>query len=89
MTERELKRLSREDLLALLVSQSREVEQLREEKTILLSQLSNLRDEFHKAGMLDYAMGQLGFPMADAHAGNMAAAIDEVIARHQNAGDAV
>ncbi|MDO4804667.1 MAG: hypothetical protein Q4A32_07595 [Lachnospiraceae bacterium] len=82
MNEKELKKLSREDLLEMLVSQTKEVERLQEEKKILISQLGSLKDGFKKAGALEFALGQMGVPVSNVNPGIHAAAIDEVIARH-------
>ena len=53
MTDKELRKLSREDLLEMLVSQSKEVERLKEEKISLIKQLKYFQEEFQKVGSLD------------------------------------
>lgn len=52
MTEKEFKKLSREDLLELLVSQNREAERLDQEILILTDQLKRLKNDFDKTETL-------------------------------------
>jgi len=52
MTEKNFKKLSREDLLELLVGQNREAEKLDQEILILREQLKRLKDDFDKTETL-------------------------------------
>ena len=52
MTEKDFKKLSREDLLELLVGQNREAEKLDQEILILREQLKRLKDDFDKTETL-------------------------------------
>lgn len=52
MTEKDFKKLNREDLLELLVSQNREAEKLDQEILILRDQLKRLKDDFDKTETL-------------------------------------
>lgn len=52
MTEKELKKLSRVDLLEMLLEQSRENERLREELEQVKSQLAERRIKIEKAGSI-------------------------------------
>ena len=52
MTEKNFKKLSREDLLELLVGQNREAEKLDQEILILRDQLKRLKDDFDKTETL-------------------------------------
>ncbi len=80
--DNELKKLSREDLLEMLVNQSREVERLKEERKILLAQLSYLKDEFSKAELLEATMSRMGIPYAKHSTAKQMKEIDSIILAH-------
>ena len=58
--DNDLKKLSREDLLEMLVNQSREVERLKSERDILISQLRHIKGEFKKVDSLNIVLGSMG-----------------------------
>ena len=58
MTEKDFKRLSREDLLELLVGQNREAERLEQEILILTDQLKRLKTDFDKTETLYNALAR-------------------------------
>ena len=60
MTDKELRKLSREDLLEMLVTQSKEVERLKQEKVTLINQLKYYQSEFRKIGSLDAILIRMG-----------------------------
>ena len=60
--DNDLKKLSREDLLEMLVNQSREVERLKNERDILVSQLRHMKGEFSKVDSLNVVLGRMGIP---------------------------
>ena len=60
MTDKELRKLSREDLLEMLVTQSKEVERLKQEKATLINQLRYYQSEFRKIGSLDAILIRMG-----------------------------
>lgn len=84
MTDKELRKLSREDLLEMLVAQSREVERLKKERGILISQLRYYKVEFEKAGSLDAILGRLGYPAPEDHGSEQISALDELLLLFEN-----
>jgi len=84
MTDKELRKLSREDLLEMLVAQSREVERLKKERGILISQLRYYKVEFEKAGSLDAILGRLGYPAPEDHGSGQISALDELLLLFEN-----
>lgn len=83
MTDKELKKLSREDLLEMLVSQSKEVERLKEEKVTLINQLKYFQGELKKIGTLDAILTRMGYPsMSDVDGSK--SALDELLYQYEN-----
>lgn len=78
---KDLKKLSREDLLEMLVNQSREVERLKKERDILLSQLRHIKGEFSKVDSLNAVLGRMGISSSDYNATTQIAEIDEMLSR--------
>ena len=76
MTDKELRKLSREDLLEMLVSQSKEVERLKEEKISLIKQLKYFQEEFQKVGSLDAILMN--------NSSSPGTALDELIRQYEN-----
>lgn len=66
MTDKELRKLRREDLLEMLVNQSREVKELKQERDTLISQVRHFKGEFDKVGSLDAILSRLGVPAGSA-----------------------
>ena len=60
MTDKELRKLSREDLLEMLVTQSKEVEKKKKKKVTLINQLKYYQSEFRKIGSLDAILIRMG-----------------------------
>ena len=83
MTDKELKKLSREDLLEMLVSQSKEVERLKQEKTVLISQVRHFQAEFQKIGSLDAILNRLGY-QGVTPPGTTYSALDELLLQYEN-----
>ena len=84
MTDKELRKLSREDLLEMLVVQSREVERLKKERGILISQLRYYKAEFEKAGSLDAILSRLGYPAPENIGSEHISALDEHLLLFEN-----
>ena len=80
MTDKELRKLSREDLLEMLVSQSKEVERLKEEK---IKQLKYFQGEFQKVGSLDAILIRMGYPSMN-NSSSPETALDELIRQYEN-----
>ena len=83
MTDKELRKLSREDLLEMLVSQSKEVERLKEEKISLIKQLKYFQGEFQKVGSLDAILIRMGYPPMN-NSSSPETALDELIRQYEN-----
>lgn len=83
MTDKELRKLSREDLLEMLVNQSKEVERLKQEKTVLISQLRHFQAEFQKIGSLDAILNRLGYQPV-ANTGTTYSALEELLRQYEN-----
>ncbi len=83
MTDKELKKLSREDLLEMLVTQSKEVERLKQEKVTLINQLRYYQSEFRKIGSLDAILIRMGFQPAD-NSSALESALDALIRDYES-----
>ena len=81
MTDRELKRLSREDLLEMLVTQSREVERLKREKNILITQLKCLKKDFEMTDSLRFDLVRRGIMKPGQDIREVQAELDDLIRR--------
>lgn len=79
--DKDLKKLSREDLLEMLVNQSREVERLKKERDILLSQLRRIKGEFSKVDSLNAVLGRMGISSSGYNVTTQIAEIDEILSR--------
>lgn len=84
MTEKELRRLSREDLLEMLVNQSKEVERLKQERSILIEQLRYFKKEFNKVGSLDAILTRMGMPDKKNNTSMQLSALDELLLQFEN-----
>ena len=84
MTDKELRKLSREDLLDMLVEQSREVERLKKERSILITQLRFFKAEFEKVGSLDAILNRLGYPASEFNSPAQISALDELLLQYEN-----
>lgn len=84
MTDKELRKLSREDLLDMLVEQSREVERLKKERSILITQLRFFKAEFEKVGSLDAILNRLGHPASEFNSPAQISALDELLLQYEN-----
>ena len=83
MTDKELRKLSREDLLEMLVTQSKEVERLNQEKVTLINQLRYYQSEFRKIGSLDAILIRMGFQPAD-NSSTLESALDALIRDYES-----
>ena len=83
MTDKELRKLSREDLLEMLVSQSKEVERLKEEKISLIKQLKYFQGEFQKAASLDAILSRMGYPPMN-NSSSPETALDELLHQYES-----
>ncbi|MBQ6262537.1 MAG: hypothetical protein IJK58_03390 [Clostridia bacterium] len=68
MTEKELRRLSRKDLLEIMVEQAREIEELKLQNSKLADQLKEKRPEYSDIGSLADASVQISGVLKDAQA---------------------
>lgn len=79
MADKELRKLSREDLLKMLVNQSREVKRLKQDRDNLISQLRYFRNEFDKVGSLDAIISRLGIPSFNSEPDHESSALEELL----------
>ena len=68
MTEKELRRLSRKDLLEIMVEQAREIEELKLQNSKLADQLKEKKPEYSDIGSLADASIQISGVLKDAQA---------------------
>ena len=83
MTDKELRKLSREDLLEMLVTQSKEVERLKQEKATLINQLRYYQSEFRKIGSLDAILVRMGCQPAD-NGSTLESSLDALIREYES-----
>ena len=83
MTDKELRKLSREDLLEMLVTQSKEVERLKQEKATLINQLRYYQSEFQKIGSLDAILIRMGCQPAD-NSNKLESALDALLREYES-----
>ena len=83
MTDKELRKLSREDLLEMLVTQSKEVERLKQEKVTLINQLKYYQSEFRKIGSLDAILVRMGCQPAD-NGSTLESSLDALIREYES-----
>ena len=83
MTDKELRKLSREDLLEMLVTQSKEVERLKQEKVTLINQLKYYQSEFRKIGSLDAILIRMGCQPAD-NGSTLESSLDALIREYES-----
>ena len=83
MTDKELRKLSREDLLEMLVTQSKEVERLKQEKATLINQLRYYQSEFQKIGSLDAILIRMGCQPAD-NSSKLESALDALLREYES-----
>ena len=83
MTDKELRKLSREDLLEMLVTQSKEVERLKQEKVTLINQLKYYQSEFRKIGSLDAILVRMGCQPAD-NSRTLESALDALLREYES-----
>ena len=83
MTDKELRKLSREDLLEMLVTQSKEVERLKQEKVTLINQLKYYQSEFRKIGSLDAILIKMGCQPAD-NTSKLESALDALLREYES-----
>ena len=83
MTDKELRKLSREDLLEMLVTQSKEVERLKQEKVTLINQLKYYQSEFRKIGSLDAILIRMGCQPAD-NSRTLESALDALLREYES-----
>ena len=67
----------------MLVSQSKEVERLKEEKISLIKQLKYFQGEFQKVGSLDAILIRMGYPSMN-NSSSPETALDELIRQYEN-----
>ena len=83
MTDKELRKLSREDLLEMLVTQSKEVERLKQEKVTLINQLKYYQSEFRKIGSLDAILVRMGCQPSD-NGNTLESSLDALIREYES-----
>ena len=83
MTDKELRKLSREDLLEMLVTQSKEVERLKQEKATLINQLRYYQSEFRKIGSLDAILVRMGCQPSD-NGNTLESSLDALIREYES-----
>lgn len=84
MTEKEIRRLGRDDLLNMLVSQSSEVRRLRGERDSLITQLRYFEGEFNRVGSLDAILGKMGIRVDAADGAEHISALEELLRQFEN-----